>query len=390
MKKSISILGSTGSIGRNVLEVIKQFPERFKVAALAAGQNIPLLLKQVEKFSPSIISVANKDLAGDLIQSLPAGWGDKIFWGNEGNIRVSTFPDTDTVVSAIVGANGLLPTFAAVEAGKNIALANKETLVMAGRLVMEEVRQRNVSLYPVDSEHSAIFQSLAAGRKEDVAKIILTASGGPFLKFDKQQLWEVTPDQALAHPNWDMGNKISIDSATLMNKGLEVIEARWLFDIEPEKIEVLVHPQSIVHSMVEYLDGSVISQMGIPDMRIPIAYALSYPERFKIDLPPLDLPKCGNLSFHLPDFSQFPALELSYEVCKMGGTAPAIMNAANEVAVAAFLAGNIRFPDIANVVSKTIERLPKTDANDIQTVLDADLAARNEAESVAGSLAVSA
>lgn len=380
--KNISLLGSTGSIGRNVLEVVRQFPGRFRIVGLAAGTNIRLLREQIEAFNPEKVSIADAKLAGELVQSLPPGWSEKISSGTEGNVAVASLPAADTVVSAIVGAAGLTPTMAAIEAGKNIALANKETLVMAGQLVMGAVKRAKVTLLPIDSEHSAIFQALEAGNKTDVSKLILTASGGPFRDLPDCDLWEVTPEQALAHPNWSMGKKISIDSATLMNKGLEVIEARWLFGIGVEDIEVLVHPQSIVHSMVEYVDGSVVAQLGVPDMRIPIAYALSYPERLRMNLPRLNLASVSDLSFSRPDFEKFPALKLAYQVCKRGGSLPAVLNAANEVAVEAFLCGTIRFPEIALVVAETVSRLPREDAASLTAILDADLAARMQAASV--------
>lgn len=386
MQKKISLLGSTGSIGKNVLKVVRQFPGRFHIVGLAAGSNISLLRDQIEAFAPELVSVATEELAHSLASMLPSGWRGKILWGSEGNIKVATIAQADTVVSSIVGAAGLLPTMAAIRAGKNIALANKETLVMAGDLVMKAARQHKVELLPIDSEHNAIFQALAAGRREDVHKIILTASGGPFLEKNVRDLWNVSPEEALAHPNWDMGNKISIDSATLMNKGLEVIEARWLFDIAVENIEVLVHPQSIVHSLVEYIDGSVIAQMGIPDMRIPITYALSWPERLKTGLSRLNLAQCMALNFLPPDFSKFPALQLAYQACKRGGSLPAVLNAANEIAVAAFLDKKIRFPEISLVVSETLNRIPRKDIKDVETVLEADLAARVQAQSVVEAL----
>ena len=384
--KNIALLGSTGSIGRNVLEVVRQFPGRFRVVGMAAGNNIKLLREQIEAFNPERVSIADAKLAGDLAQSLPPGWTERISVGVEGNIGVATVPTADTVVSAIVGAAGLTPTIAAIEAGKNIALANKETLVMAGHLVMEAAKKRHVTILPIDSEHNAIAQALEAGQRQDVSKLILTASGGPFRTLPTNELWLVTPEQALAHPNWDMGKKISIDSATLMNKGLEVIEARWLFDLGVEDIEVLIHPQSIVHSMVEFMDGSVVAQLGIPDMRIPIAYALSYPERLRLNLPRLNLATAQDLSFSRPDFERFPALKLAYQVCKRGGTLPAVLNAANEVAVEAFLARKIRFPEIALVVAETVNHLPSGEAASIAAVLDADLAARMQAESIIDTL----
>jgi 1-deoxy-D-xylulose-5-phosphate reductoisomerase len=280
------------------------------------------------------------------------------------------------VVSAVVGAVGLLPTLDAIRAGKDIGLANKETLVMAGRLVVKAVKENGVALLPIDSEHSAIFQALEAGRKSDVGMIILTASGGPFRTMAREKLPLVTPAQALNHPNWDMGRKISIDSATLMNKGLEVIEARWLFDIAGDRIRVVVHPQSIVHSLVEFIDGSVVAQLGIPDMRIPIAYALSYPERIELGLSRLSLSDCGNLSFEKPDYERFPALRLAFSVLEEGGVKPAVLNAANEIAVAAFLDGQIGFTDITRVVAATLDRFETGDDLDLESILAADGLAR--------------
>jgi len=290
------------------------------------------------------------------------------------------------VVSAIVGSAGLTPTLAAIEAGKDVALANKETLVMAGALVMNAVRRRKVRLLLIDSEHNAIAQALEAGRREDVRRLILTASGGPFRTLPERDLWEVTPEQALNHPNWEMGAKITIDSATLMNKGLEVIEAHWLFDVPVEEIEVLIHPESVVHSLVEYVDGSVVAQLGVPDMKIPIVYALSYPERLRLGLPRLNLAEIGALRFEPPDFKRFPALKLAFQVLKRGGTLPAVLNAANEIAVQAFLDGKIRFPEIALVVAETVSRIPRQEADTLAAILDADLAGRMQAESVVEAL----
>jgi 1-deoxy-D-xylulose-5-phosphate reductoisomerase len=374
--KKISILGSTGSIGKNVLKVAASSPEGFSVVGLTAGWNIDLLKEQIESFSPLMVSVAEKKGAEKLRAILPASSRTEIVWGQEGNEQVASLQDADMVVSAIVGAAGLLPTLAAIRSGKDIALANKETLVMAGRLIMDEVRKQQVRLLPIDSEHSAIAQALEAGRKEDVARIILTASGGPFLNLDKESLWQVTPEQALLHPNWDMGRKISIDSATLMNKGLEVIEAYWLFDVALEKIEVLVHPQSIVHSLVEFIDGSVVAQLGIPDMRVPISYALSYPERMETGLSRLNLTESSNLSFLEPDTQRFPALQTAFEACRTGGCMPAVFNAANEVAVAAFLDGKLRFPQISDVVAETMTRMDFMEDTDFETIIEADRLAR--------------
>ncbi len=385
--KHIAILGSTGSIGRNVLEVVRQYPGRFRIEGLAAGRNIALLKEQIEAFQPMLVSVASEEDMSTLSQALSPAWREKLVWGQKGAERVATLPGVDMVVSAIVGAAGLPPTVAAILAGKDIALANKETLVMAGPLIMEAVQRLKVALLPVDSEHNAIFQALAAGRKADIKRIILTASGGPFRRKTADELWDVTPEQALNHPNWSMGKKISIDSATMMNKGLEVIEAKFLFDIDLEKIEVLVHPQSVVHSMVEYIDGSLISQMGVPDMQIPIAYALTYPERIRLNLPALDL-ITQSMTFHAPNFQKFPSLKLAYQACKQGGVMPAILNAANEVAVEAFLAHRIRFPEIALCVAETMTRTAGGPATDLTAILEADLAARVQAESVVSALSM--
>ncbi len=379
--KHLSILGSTGSIGRNVLEVVRQYPGRFRILGLAAGRNVALLKEQIEAFQPTLVSVLEQEDMAVLRQALPHEWRDKLVWGPQGAEQIATLPGVDMVVSAIVGAAGFSPTVAAVLAGKDIALANKETLVMAGELIMAAVKRLKVTLLPVDSEHNAIFQALAAGRKADIKKIILTASGGPFRNKTAADLWDVTPEQALKHPNWSMGKKISIDSATLMNKGLEVIEAKFLFDIDIEKIEVLVHPQSVVHSMVEYIDGSIIAQMGVPDMKIPIAYALTYPERIKLNLPTLNLIK-QRMTFQAPDFKKFPSLKLAYQACKQGGLMPTILNAANEVAVSAFLEHRIRFPEIALCVAETMSRTKNGAATDLAAILEADLAARVQAESI--------
>jgi 1-deoxy-D-xylulose-5-phosphate reductoisomerase len=374
--KSLSLLGSTGSIGKNVLNVVRSFPDRFHIVGLSAGRNIAELAAQVREFQPDCISVADQDLASQLITLLPEEYREKVFWGEEGNKKVATVPAAEMVVSAVVGAVGLLPTLAAIAEGKDIGLANKETLVMAGRLVMEAAREHKVALLPIDSEHSAIFQALNAGRREDVGMIILTASGGPFRTLEKKELRRATPEQALAHPNWDMGRKISIDSATMMNKGLEVIEACWLFDVPAEKIRVVVHPESIVHSLVEYIDGSVMAQLGIPDMRIPIAYALSYPERMPLNLSRLSLSECGKLSFEKPDYDRFPALALAFNVMEEGGVKPAVLNAANEIAVAAFLDEQIGFTDITEVVAATLNQFTPGDDLDLDAILAADGRAR--------------
>lgn len=377
--KYIALLGSTGSIGVNVLEVVRQFPDRYKIVAMAAGINVHSLSRQVREFQPDLVSVLDEQRAKELALLLPDGYRTKIVSGVEGNKSVASFPTAEITISAVVGAAGLLPTLAAIDAGKDIGLANKETLVMAGKIVMSAVRDKGVRLLPVDSEHSAIFQALEAGRKKDLKKIILTASGGPFRGMTVDQLRLVTKEQALKHPNWSMGPKISIDSATLMNKGLEVIEARWLFDVAPDAIEVVVHPQSIVHSLVEYQDGSVLAQLGVPDMRIPIAYALSYPERLPLQLRPLQLSQCASLEFLEPDYLCFPALQLAFEALSRGGVIPAVLNAANEVAVAAFLESRIGFPQIAETVSRTMDIVEQGSEESLEDILHADAAARKAA-----------
>lgn len=377
--KTLSLLGSTGSIGCNVLDVVRSFPDRYTVSGLAAGKNIKKLQEQVLEFKPELISVAGEEDAEQLRRLLPLQYRDRVLFGTSGTEEVAALNSADMTISAIVGAAGLLPTLAAIEAGKEIGLANKETLVMAGKLVMGSCQRKGINLLPVDSEHSAIFQALEAGHPEDVAKIILTASGGPFRKKSQQELQTVTPAQALAHPNWNMGQKISIDSATLMNKGLEVIEAKWLFHVSVDSIEVVVHPQSIVHSLVEFQDGSVVAQLGIPDMRIPIAYALSYPRRLPLRLESLNLSQCASLEFHEPDYERFPALSLAFDAIAAGGVLPAVLNAANEVAVAAFLEGQISFLDIAATVAKVMEKVQKGSEDSIDDILAADRLAREEA-----------
>lgn len=380
--KRLALLGSTGSIGRSVLDVVRQFPDQYAVVGLAAGRNVELLRQQALEFSPELISVVDDGCAAALCRLLPASFHARIVVGTEGNVLVAALPSADMTISAIVGAAGLLPTLAAIEAGHDIGLANKETLVMAGRLVMAAVERKGVRLLPVDSEHSAIFQALEAGRRQDVAKIILTASGGPFLLRAQADLHSVTPQQALAHPNWSMGRKISIDSATLMNKGLEVIEARWLFDMEVDRIDVVVHPQSIVHSLVEFQDGSVVAQLGIPDMKIPIAYALSYPARLPLTLKPLQLARCANLEFIDPDHKRFPALTLAFNALRAGGVMPAVLNAANEVAVEAFLDGHLRFPAIVTIVEQTMQKIAQGSEDSLEDILAADAAAREMAMSL--------
>lgn len=376
--KRLAVLGSTGSIGVSCLDVVADFSERFEVVALTGARNLELLAAQIRRFRPRLAAVLCEDDAQRL-RNLLGDSTTEIVFGVEGLIACAAHAEADMTVSAIVGAAGLVPTMAAIEAGKEIALANKETLVTAGVLVMEAAARKGIRLYPVDSEHSAVFQSLEGHRSEDVRRLILTASGGPFRKLPLHEMRKVTLSQALDHPNWSMGRKISIDSATMMNKGLEVIEARWLFDLPGEQIAVQVHPQSIVHSMVEYRDGSVIAQLGIPDMKTPIAYALSYPERIPLRLPPLDLCAVGTLTFEEPDPTRFPCLSLAYHVLAAGGTAPAVLNAANEVAVEAFLEERIDFLDISAVIQAVLDRHDNRVPGHIDDVLRADLWARAEA-----------
>lgn len=378
-KKGLAIMGSTGSIGCNALEVARKHPERFKVVSLAAGNNIELLKKQAEEFRPAFISAGSAETASILKKSL--GFSVNIGSGTDGAVQAASYEGVDTVVSAISGAAGLVPTMAAIEAGKDIALANKETLVLAGPLVMEEVKKRGVKLLPVDSEHSAVFQSLEGHRREDVKRIILTASGGPFLASSIETLEHVTPEQALKHPKWNMGRKISIDSATLINKGLEVIEASYLFGLPAEKISVVIHPQSIVHSMVEYRDGSIIAQMSNPDMKGPIAYALSYPERIEAGTPQLNFMGL-KLEFMEPEAERFPCLGLAYEALKQGGTLPAVLNAADEVAVEIFLKGRLPFTGIHKIISEVMGRHQVKAVGSIDDVLEADAWARQEASSL--------
>ncbi|GBD39247.1 1-deoxy-D-xylulose 5-phosphate reductoisomerase [bacterium HR37] len=380
--KRISILGSTGSIGRQTLEVISQFPDRFRVVGLAAGRNIGLLKEQIIAFRPEVVSLKNKEDANLLSKELSTG-KVKVLWGEDGAEAVAAYPEADIVVSAMVGASGLKPTLCAVKSGKNVALANKETLVMAGSILTEEAFKNRVNILPVDSEHSAIFQALGNNKREFIKRLILTASGGPLLKLSEDQLNNVTIEMALNHPTWKMGKKISIDSATLMNKGFEVIEAKWLFGVPPDKISVWIHPQSIVHSMVEYIDGSIIAQMSIPDMRIPIAYALSYPERIPLNLNrETSISSFKELTFEEASFSRFPALKLAYKAAEEGGTVPAVMNAANEIAVEAFLQGKIRFTDIIRIVSKVMELHRPLPGNTLEEILEMDSWARKTAKAL--------
>jgi 1-deoxy-D-xylulose-5-phosphate reductoisomerase len=381
--KKLTILGSTGSIGVSTLEVVAAHPDAFQVVALTAGSNLELLKTQIENFHPQMVSVLTEEKAQALDRML-TGKKPEILHGVEGMIAAATASDTTMVVAAIVGAAGLVPTSAAIMAGKDVALANKETLVTAGHLIMDMVREKGVKLYPVDSEHCAVFQSMAGHRNEDIDRVILTASGGPFLNWDKERLMKATVADALNHPNWSMGRKITVDSATMMNKGLEVIEARWLFDIPVERIGVNIHPQSIIHSMVEYIDGSVIAQLGMPDMKGPIAYALTYPARVATGVKPLDLTSLSGLTFFNPDTERFPALQLAYRAANSGQSMPAVMNAANEVAVEAFLEGKISFMAIAESIEKVMDLHDAHALNSIEEVLEADLWGRARARQVLG------
>jgi 1-deoxy-D-xylulose-5-phosphate reductoisomerase len=377
--KKISVLGSTGSIGVSTLTIVEQFPDRFQVVALAAGKNLVKLKEQILQFQPSLVSVANAADAKDLRVQLPDFRGE-ILCGTEGVLAVATHPDAEMVMAALVGAAGLAPTLAAIRAKKTIALANKEALVISGELMTREAKQHGVQILPVDSEHNAIFQALHGHRRDQVKRIILTASGGPFLQRSIEELATVRVEEALKHPTWKMGNKITIDSASLMNKGLEVIEARWLFDLPPEQVAVIIHPQSIVHSMVEYIDGSVLAQLGIPDMAIPISYILAYPERLALThLPSLDLAAAQQLTFFPPDVNKFPCLQLAYDALTYGETYPAVLNAANEIAVESFLAGQMQFTEIAALNARVLNAHVSQVVNGLDELLATDEWARAQA-----------
>ncbi|HCS76922.1 MAG TPA: 1-deoxy-D-xylulose-5-phosphate reductoisomerase [Syntrophaceae bacterium] len=380
--KKITILGSTGSIGVSALDVLEKNPRKFRVAALAAGHNVVLLARQILKFRPAVVSVRTRQDARRLCDMLGSKHQIPVLYDEAGAEEVAAYPGADMVLSAISGAAGLKPTLAAMEAGKDIALANKETMVIAGPLVTKKARQKKIAILPVDSEHSAIFQCLAGQKPENLKRIILTASGGPFYNLSGADLKKVTLQQALKHPRWKMGTKITIDSASLMNKGLEVIEAKWLFDLDIGRIDVLIHPQSVVHSLVEFLDGSVLAQLGIADMRIPIAYALAYPRRLANDLPGLNLAKAGPLAFLKPDMKKFRCLALAYEAGRIGGTAPVVLNAANEVAVAAFVENKICFNDLPKVIEKVLNRHHAQKNPSLEDILGVDGESRIQARSV--------
>lgn len=350
--KKVVILGSTGSIGTQALDVLSRYPDEYEIIALSANENIDLLEEQVRRFKPTRIAVINEEKAKMLRRRISSTV--EILPGREALVELASMPDVDIVLMSVVGISGLEATIAALEAGKDVALANKETLVAGGQLVMAASAKTGARIIPVDSEHSAIFQCLQGSYREDLSNIILTASGGPFRTFTYEQLEQVTIEDALKHPNWSMGKKVTIDSATMMNKGLEVIEAKWLFDLTTQQIRVLVHPQSIIHSMIEFYDGSVIAQMGVPDMRIPILYAFTYPRRHQTMTSRLDLADVGTLTFETPNTVLFPCLSLAFQAIELGGTMPAVLNAANEVAVGSFLQGSIQFTDIPRMIENAM------------------------------------
>lgn len=379
MKKNVVILGSTGSIGKQSLEVISRFPEDFRIVGLAANRSIDLLEEQIGFFDVPYVAVMD-DQAAEILQYRLSGTKCKCLKGSEGILELVRLPEAELILVAVAGVVGLKPTFEAIKHKKNIALANKETLVAGGNLIMDAVRRNGVQILPVDSEHSAIFQCL--DKIEDVAELIITGSGGPFRKFTREQLKHVRPEMALKHPTWKMGPKITIDSATLMNKGLEVIEAKWLFGVDYDQIDVVIHPQSIIHSLVRYKDGMMLAQLGWPDMRLPIQYALLYPVRKGNNLEPLDLVKAGQLTFEPPDLKNFPSLSLAREAGKAGGTMPVVLNAANEIAVNAFLNGRIKFLDIPDIISDVMSRHDRKQVTELDDILAADRWARQYAEQI--------
>ena len=378
--KKISLLGSTGSIGVNTLDVVERYPEKFQVCALSAGSNVELFARQIRKFKPTLVALFDVTKI-DVLRELVADLDVEIISGPEGLVSVASFLDADLVVSGVVGSVGLLPALSALRAGKNLALANKETLVIAGELVLQEAELTNAKVIPIDSEHSAIFQALNGEKPERIKKIILTASGGPFRTFSLKQMENITVKEALNHPNWSMGAKITIDSSTMMNKGLEYIEAKWLFGVNTN-VEVIVHAQSIIHSMIEFVDTSIIAQLGIPDMRVPIAYALTYPDRFVSELPSLDLALMGDLTFEAPDLERFPCLQLAMDAMKTGETMPAVLNAANEVAVQAFLDEQIPYKEIPEIIRMVMHNHHPVPLKELQNILDADLWAREESTKI--------
>lgn len=379
--RSIGVLGSTGSIGTQTLDIIDKYPDKYRAGVLTARKQWQLLAEQALKFRPDLVVIGEEQYYHKLSEAL-ANSGIEVAAGLDAIAKAAAHSAIDTVVTAMVGYSGLLPTISAIKAGKTIALSNKETLVVAGQLITSLCKKHGVGIVPVDSEHSAIFQCLVGESRSEMRKIILTASGGPFRTFSKEQLENVTAADALKHPNWDMGAKVTIDSASMMNKGFEMIEARWLFDCQPENIEVVVHPQSIVHSMVEFRDGSVKAQLGVPDMHTPIAYALSYPHRFETDVRPMRLEDYANLSFERPDIEKFPLLGFAFEAIAKGGTLPCILNAANEIAVKAFLEGKIRFTDMPKIAEKTMERTHWDATSDLDTLIATNTESRQIAEDI--------
>jgi len=376
--KGVSILGSTGSVGKNVLRTLDAFPDRFRVIGLAAGANVDCLAEQVARYRPRVVSVVSDEALLALGRRVDLS-GCRAAVGEAGMVAVATHPEARVVVASAVGAVGLVPTYRALEAGKDVALANKETLVMAGALMMAEARARGGRVLPIDSEHCALHQCLDGRQPEEVRRLVLTASGGPFRSRPRDTFDSVTREEALNHPTWSMGRKITIDSATLMNKGLEVIEAHWLFGVEQARIDVLIHPQSVVHSMVEFVDGTVMAQLGVTDMRMPIQYALSHPERWPSPLPGLDFTRGMRLDFDVPDHARFPCLGLAYRALQAGGSLPAVLNAANEEAVAAFLEDRISFNAIPETIAEVMDAHPATTVRDLEAVIEADGWARARA-----------
>ncbi len=377
----LTLLGSTGSIGTSTLDVVRRWPDRFGIYALVAGRNTELLARQIEEFRPQVVVVADETVLKDLRRRLGSHIPE-LASGAEARVAAAKAPEAGFVMSAIVGVEGMEATYEAVRLGKRVGLANKETLVASGKLVIEAMRASGTELLPVDSEHNGAHQAFRAGRRDEVSKLILTASGGPFRNTPAEALAKVTPEQALNHPTWKMGPRITIDSATLMNKGFEVIEACWLFDLPPKQVEVVVHPQSKVHAMVEYNDGSVLAQVSATDMRMPIQYALTYPERADAPVPRLDWTQSATWNFDPPDFQKFPVLKLAYEAQETGGSATCTLNAADEIAVEAFLAGRIPFPAIAATVAETLDRIPTRNPQAIAEVLEIDRASRQAAKEV--------
>ena len=381
MTKGLCILGSTGSIGQNCLRVVQSLPGRFRIVSLSAGKNLDVLVEQILEFSPQVVSVGECQLIEPLRERLRLRGHRaplKVVAETSGQVEAATLPEVDFVVSASHGTTGLVATYEAVRAGKQLGLANKETLVVAGELVMQAARERALEVLPIDSEHCAVHQCLRSGRRQEVRRLILTGSGGPFLTTSRKKFDSITPEEALKHPVWKMGGRITVDSATLMNKGLEIIEARWLFGFSSNQIDVLIHPESMIHSMIEFSDGSVIAQLSIPDMRFPIQYALTYPDRVTVNGRPLglDLAALGRLTFRKPDTRRFPCLELGRAALEKGGAMPCVLNAADEVAVEAFLARRLPFGDIPRVIERVMRRMPETELGSLDDVLKCDREAR--------------